>query len=66
MNDVIIMAIVNARQNLLHEYRRILLRKLASGHDLIEELSTFTDVSDDVVSLFILEEFVHLENVWVV
>jgi len=60
------MAVVDARQNLFHEHGSILLRKLASSHDFIEKLSTFADVSYDVVSFLIFEEFIHLKNVWVI
>jgi hypothetical protein len=33
---------------------------------LVEQLATFTDLSYQVVTLFIFEEFVHLHNVWVI
>ena len=59
---MILVAVINARQNLFHENRRVLFRKLASRDDLIEELTTLADISDDVVSLLVLEEFVHLQN----
>ena len=66
VNDVILVAVINARQNLFHENGRVLLRKLASRDDLIEELTTLADISDDVISLLVLEELVHLKNIRVV
>jgi len=51
---------------LVHQKGGILLGELASGNDLIEELTTLADVCDDVVSLLILEELVHLEDIWMI
>ena len=66
MHDMVVMAIVDARQNLLHEQRSILFCELASSNDLVEELSTLADVCDDVVSLFVFKELVHLEDIGVI
>jgi len=66
MDDVIFVAIVNAWQYLLHKHGGIFLTELSSGNDLVEQLTTLADVSDDVVSLLILEELVHLQDVWMV
>ena len=66
VNDVIFVAVINARQNLFHENGRVLLRKLASRDDLIEELTTLADFSDQVIALLIFEELVHLDNVRVI
>ena len=60
------MAVVDASEHLLHEHGSIHLSELASGDNLIEELTTLADVCDNVVSLFILEELVHLQNIWVI
>jgi len=66
MNDVVDMAIVDASEDLFDEDTGVLLVELTFLDDLIEQLSTFADIGDDVVSLLILEELVHLENVWVI
>ena len=63
MNDLVGMAVVDAGENLLHEHRSILLSELASGHNLVEELTALADVRDNVVTLLIFEELVHLQNV---
>jgi hypothetical protein len=78
VDNVVLVAIVDARQNLLHKDGGILLCELSSGDDLVEKLSSFADperrklkkecvlLCDNVVALLVLEEFVHLDNVGVV
>jgi len=66
MYDVAFVAIVDARQYLLHKHGGILFAELSSGYDLVKKLTTLADVCDDVVSLLILEELVHLQDVWMV
>lgn len=43
MDNVVLVAIVDARQNLLHENSSILLRELSSCDDLVEKLSALAD-----------------------
>ena len=66
MNDIIFVAIINAREHLFDEHGSILFSELTSGHDLVEQLTTLADISDDVVPLLVLEELVHLDDVGVV
>jgi len=66
MNDVVYVAIVDARKDLSDKNTSIFLVELTSFDDLIEELTTFADIGDNVVSLLILEELVHLKNIWMI
>jgi len=66
VHNMVQMTIVDARKNLLHEQGGIALGKLSSGDDLVEQLSALADIGDNVVSLLILEELVHLQDVWVI
>lgn len=76
MDDVIGMAVVDTLQDLLHKNGSVLLRELSSWYDFIEEFSSFTYskmtikrlilLCHDVVSLLILEEFVHLDDIGVI
>ena len=66
MHNVIGVAIVDARENLFHEARGIILSELASGYDFIEQFTTFANVSNNVVPLVVLKEFVHLKDVRVI
>jgi len=43
MNDVVLMAVVDAGEDLLHKNGSVSLRKLSSLQDLVEELSSFAD-----------------------
>ena len=43
MNDVVEMAVVDAREDLLGQNSGVLLRELASLEDFIEELSTLAN-----------------------
>lgn len=43
MDYVVLVAVVDARQNLLHEDCSVLLCELASSDDLVEEFSTLAD-----------------------
>jgi len=63
VHDMVRMAVVNTGEDLFHEHRGVLLCELASGHNLIEELTSFTDVCYDIISFLVLEEFVHLQDV---
>ena len=43
VDDFLLMAVVDARKNLLNQNSAVLLCKLASGNDFIEKLSSFAD-----------------------
>jgi hypothetical protein len=43
VDDVVLVAVVNARENLFHEDSSVLFGEFSSGDDLVEELSTFAD-----------------------
>ena len=66
MDDVGLMAVVDARKHLLHENSGIALTELSALKDLVEELAALADLSHKIVSLFVLEEFVHLDDVGMV
>ena len=78
MDNVVAVAVIDTLENLLHQDRSVFLSELSSRDNLIKELSTFTDpinslvimighlLCNNVVSLFVLEELIHLDNVWMV
>ncbi len=66
MDNVILMAIVNAGQYLPHEDASISLSELTAVHNLVEEFPAFAELSHNIVSLFILEELVYFKDVRVV
>ena len=66
MNDISLMAVVDAGEDLLHEDGAVSLAELATLEDLVEELATLADLSDKIVTLLILEELVHLDDVGVI
>ena len=66
MHDVGLVAVVDAGEDLFHEDSSIALAELTTLEDLIEELTTFADLGDQVIALLILEELVHLDDVWVI
>ena len=43
MNDVVLMAVVDALEHLLHEDSSVALGELASLEDFVEELTTLAD-----------------------
>ena len=43
MDDIVLMAIVDAGEDLLHKNGSVSLRKLSSLQNLVEELSSFAD-----------------------
>ena len=63
MNDISLMAVVDAGEDLLHEDGAVSLAELATLENLVEELATLADLSDEIVTLLILEELVHLDDV---
>ena len=78
MDNVVAVAVIDTLENLLHQDCSVFLSELSSRDNLIKELSTFTDpinslvimighlLCNNVVSLFVLEELIHLDNVWMV
>ena len=66
MHDVGLVAVVDAGEDLFHEDSSIAFAELTTLEDLIEELTTFADLSDQIIALFILEELVHLDDVRVI
>ena len=66
MHDVGLVAVVDAGEDLFHENSSIAFAELTTLEDLIEELTTFADLSDQIIALFILEELVHLDDVRVI
>ena len=66
MHDVCLVAVVDAGEDLFHENSSIALAELTALENLIEELTTLADLSDQVIALLVLEELVHLDDVRVV
>ena len=66
MHDVGLVAVVDAGEDLFHEDSSIALAELTTLEDLVEELTTFADLSNQVIALLILEELVHLDDVRVI
>ena len=66
VDDVGLVAVVDAGEHLLHEDGTVSLAELATLQDLVEELSALADLGDEVVALFIFEELVHLDDIWMV
>ena len=66
MDDIVLMAVVDALENLLHKDSTITLGELSSLEDLIEQFSSLADFCDEVVSFLILEELVHLDDIWMI
>ena len=66
MHDVGLVAVVDAGEDLFHEDSSIALAELTTLEDLIEKLTTFADLGDQVIALLILEELVHLDDVRVI
>ena len=60
------MAVVDAGEDLLHEDGAVSLAELATLENLVEELTTLANFGDEVVPLLVLEELVHLDDVWMV
>jgi hypothetical protein len=66
MHDVVLMAVVDAEQDLLDQKSSVALSELTTGNNLVKELSTFADFLHQVVALVILKELVHLDDVGVI
>ena len=66
VHNVVLMAVIDAREDLLHKHSAVSLGELASLQDLVEELSSFADFGDEIVAFLVLEELVHLNDVGVV
>ena len=66
MHDISLVAVVDAGEDLFHEDSSIALAELTTLEDLVEELTTFADLSNQVIALLILEELVHLDDVRVI
>ena len=66
MHDVCLMTVVDAREDLLHEDGAVALTELAALQNLVEELTTLANLSDQVVALLVLEELVHFDDIRVI
>jgi hypothetical protein len=66
MDDVVLVAVVHAREDLLDQEGGVTLGELTAGEDLVEELSTLADLLHDVVAFVVFEELEHLDNVGVI
>ena len=66
MNNVLTVAVCNRLQDLLHDHGGITLAVVGPLDDLVKELSTRAQLSDNEVTFFILVCFIELNNVRVV
>ena len=66
MYYVVLVTVVDTRKYLLKKHCSVPLTEFSALEHLVEQLATFTDLSYQVVTLFIFEELVHLHNVWVI
>ena len=60
------MTVVDAGEDLLHEDSAVALTEFATLQNLVEELATLANLSDQVVPLLVFEELVHFDDVGVV
>ena len=66
MDDVCLMTVVDAGEDLFHKDGAVTFAEFAALEDLIEELTTLADFSDQIVALLVFEELVHFDDVRVV
>ena len=66
MHDVSLVAVVHSREYLLCDFCGIDFAKLLLFRDLVEELATVTEFSNEEVSFLVLKELVKFQNVWVI
>ena len=66
MDDVCLMAVVDAGEDLFHKDGAVAFAEFAALQDLIEELATLADFGDQIVALLVFEELVHFDDVRVV
>jgi hypothetical protein len=66
MYDIVLMAVMYARQNLLHEDRRLYFGQMLPANNVVEKFTTLAEVHHDVVTLRILVEVVDMHYVWVI
>ena len=66
MDDIGLMAIVDTREDRLHKNGAITFVEFSASEDLVKKLSTFAYFCNEVIPLFIFEELVHFDNVWMV
>ena len=74
MDDILSVAVVNGRDDLMHDIGCVSFCELLSGVDLIKELATGTKsrygerslLSDQIEARSVLEELIQLHNIWVI
>jgi hypothetical protein len=66
MHNAVLMAVIDAGQQLFHNLSGIRLAQIASPDYFIKQLPTLNDVSDDVKPQGVLKVFIDLDNVRVV
>lgn len=66
MDDIGLMAIVDAGKDLLHEDCTITLSEFATLENFIKKFATLADFCHEIVALFIFKELVHLDDIWVI
>jgi len=66
VNNVSLMAVVDAGKDLLHQNCATSLSEFTTLKDFIEEFTTLADFSDKIVAFLIFEELVHFDDVWMV
>jgi butyrate kinase len=66
VNDVVLMAVVDAGEDLLEKNSSVSFTELASFADFIEQFAAFADFSHEVIASLVFEKLVHLHDVGVV
>mmetsp|Transcript_117288 Transcript_117288/g.328260 ORF Transcript_117288/g.328260 Transcript_117288/m.328260 type:complete len:279 (+) Transcript_117288:813-1649(+) len=64
--NVAVVDVVHAPEDLLHDERRVVLREVPGGDDVVEEVASGAELHDEVEALAVLEELEELDDVGVV
>jgi hypothetical protein len=66
MDDIVLMAIVDGRQNMLHYLCSILLWQPSLLQNLVKQLASRADFCNDEEALLILKVLIDLDNIWMI
>lgn len=66
MNDALLVAVANARQQLVHDHGRLFLSDALSPEKFVEKFATPAHVHDDVEALGVFEEVINMDYVGMV
>lgn len=66
MRNTLVMTVVQALQNLFEQSCCLLLGEVFFSHDLVEELTTCAELSNQVDILLVFKVFVEFQYIWVI